>query len=195
MLPDGSRVVLGADSRLTLRYSRRERQLQLERGEAQFDVRHEDGDNPRAFRVEAGAATVAVLGTRFVVAHGSDTIQVTVERGLTRVSGATSALDVGAGQAADVAASGVLRRVSRTTDEAADFTAGRIVFRDASLGEIAQTLSRYRGVPVRTLPGDGGPRITAVVQTEDVERFIALLPRIAAINVVDDATETRLVPR
>src|SRR5215472_8224814 len=63
-LPDGSVVHLDTDSALTVRYSGGERLVELDRGQALFEVAHEAS---RRFRVAAGIAGVIAVGTRFNV--------------------------------------------------------------------------------------------------------------------------------
>lgn len=63
-LPDGSVVHLNTDSLVTIHYSDDERRIRLDRGEAHFDVAH---DESRPFIVEAGSNTVTAVGTAFNV--------------------------------------------------------------------------------------------------------------------------------
>jgi transmembrane sensor len=63
-LSDGSDVILGSDSRLVMRFRRGERELDLDRGQAFFEVAH---DASRPFVVTAGGRTVTALGTAFDV--------------------------------------------------------------------------------------------------------------------------------
>jgi transmembrane sensor len=70
-LPDGSRIQLGAGSRLVIdEYRGHGVQLSLKKGQASFDVTHQTA---RTFRVLAGDFEISVVGTRFAVALGSDT--------------------------------------------------------------------------------------------------------------------------
>ena len=66
-LDDGSKIQLNTDSELSVRFSKAERRLVLERGQAFFDVAH---DPARPFVVDAGKASVRALGTRFDVRRG-----------------------------------------------------------------------------------------------------------------------------
>src|SRR3546814_6073782 len=61
-LEDGSRVRLDTNSALVVRYSRKHRDVVLERGRAQFDVAHAP---QRPFTVHAGPGTVRAVGTQF----------------------------------------------------------------------------------------------------------------------------------
>src|SRR3546814_12347546 len=66
-LEDGSRVRLDTNSALVVRYSRKHRDVVLERGRAQFDVAHAP---QRPFTVHAGPGTVRAVGTQFQVQIG-----------------------------------------------------------------------------------------------------------------------------
>src|SRR3546814_951836 len=68
-LEDGSRVRLDTNSALVVRYSRKHRDVVLERGRAQFDVAHAP---QRPFTVHAGPGTVRAVGTQFQVRHQDD---------------------------------------------------------------------------------------------------------------------------
>jgi len=82
VLSDGSKVALGASSRVTARYSKSERTILLEDGEAYFDVKK---DALRPFVVRAGALRVVAVGTAFTVKRVLDRVTVTVSQGVVRV--------------------------------------------------------------------------------------------------------------
>ena len=82
-LPDGSTVYLAANSAMTTDFEDGNRAVELLRGQAFFDVMHRDGDS---FRVQAGMATVEVVGTRFNVDYLTHATRVGVEEGAVRVS-------------------------------------------------------------------------------------------------------------
>jgi TolA-binding protein len=87
-LPDGSMMVLGADTRLVIGLATAdETRLRLKGGSVTCDVPPRPG---RRFAVESGGYLVRVLGTRFEVsaqksAPGHATLQVRVERGKVEV--------------------------------------------------------------------------------------------------------------
>lgn len=85
ILPDGSKVWLNADSRLTYReaFNNRVREVELE-GEAFFDVAK---DSVRPFIVHTSGIDVRVLGTAFNVKSypGDATIEATLIRGMIEV--------------------------------------------------------------------------------------------------------------
>ena len=101
VLPDGSKVELGAGSRITTQYSSAARAVTVDSGEAFFSVQK---DAHRPFVVTVGNLHVIAVGTAFNVRRGDDQVVVAVEEGKVRVSESSgSAPDlaaVGAGEQA-----------------------------------------------------------------------------------------------
>jgi transmembrane sensor len=82
-LPDGSRVILGAETRVGVDFTGAERNLDLSAGEAYFRVKHDRG---HPFIVHAGDVEVTAVGTAFDVRRQGDETTVTVEEGVVEVS-------------------------------------------------------------------------------------------------------------
>ncbi|WP_105101727.1 FecR family protein [Microbulbifer pacificus] len=81
-LDDGSTLMLNTDSRVGVRYQRRQRALFLERGEAFFMV----AKNPsRPFVVNVQGSEVRALGTAFNVSLQADRVRVAVTQGVVEV--------------------------------------------------------------------------------------------------------------
>ncbi|OZB13670.1 MAG: hypothetical protein B7X53_15625, partial [Hyphomonas sp. 34-62-18] len=81
-LADGSVVTLGARSRIEPVFSDTMRIVKLHEGEAFFDVA---SDPERPFYVEAGDRLIRVVGTRFDVRQGPETVRVAVVEGVVEV--------------------------------------------------------------------------------------------------------------
>ncbi len=77
-LEDGTRLLLNTNTELRVRYSDGQRQVQLMRGEAHFDIAH---DASRPFDVQAGEGLVRALGTAFSVYLKSEDVEVVVTEG------------------------------------------------------------------------------------------------------------------
>jgi len=77
-LADKSRIWLNSDTRLRVRLDDQQRQVELIRGEALFEVAE---DASRPFRVLVGGHRVTALGTSFVVRYESDHTAVTLVEG------------------------------------------------------------------------------------------------------------------
>lgn len=153
ILADGSRVMLGPDSRLTVPadYGVTTRTVAL-RGDGYFDVHH---DSATPFVVHAGDAVIEDIGTRFTIESDAlDTTTVSVLAGSVRLRAVDSATTTGAillaGDRGSVTTEGVVLAAPHTVgaDDAA-WTTGRLVFRDASLVRVTGELRRWYGVNIR----------------------------------------------
>ncbi|MGP1616035.1 MAG: FecR family protein [Pollutimonas bauzanensis] len=201
-LQDGSILVLDADSEVLVVLSRSERRVKLLTGEVIFDVAK---DPERPFVVDSGPAQITVLGTRFAVTRLRETIRVSVDHGLVQIAAGPfwrrQYLQLEAGQVAELRLATseniALKKVDRKADAAFSFEHGILMFDRADLGEVAETLSRYRKTPVRVAArGTGaGPRITAGVPAAQIESFIDLLPQIASVSVRRRGDEVELGAR
>ncbi|MED5611039.1 FecR domain-containing protein [Pseudomonas sp. JH-2] len=190
-LEDGSELFLDADTRLHVLFGESTRQVFLLRGRAIFSVQHAPS---RPFVVDAGAAQVRVLGTRFVVERLEPQVQVSVAEGRVEFSSAGQRMVLERDQVGELDAQGKLHLLQRSAASAFSFSNGSLAFDRANLGEIAANLSRYRETPVKALQ-PASRSITAVVQLADVESFLALLPELADVRIEERGGATLLVPR
>jgi transmembrane sensor len=152
-LADGSRVVLGPDSHLTVAsdFGTRSREVEL-RGDAYFDVQH---NATRPFAVRVASAVIEDLGTTFTVeSDDGDTTRVAVLSGTVRLRASNGTptsgvvLDAGDRGAIDLGGhASVMRHAVRSEDTA--WTTGQVVFRDASLARVAGEIRRWYGVQIR----------------------------------------------
>ena len=88
-LKDGSIVQLNSRSTLTVRLSRRRREVDLTQGQALFQVAH---DKSRPFIVYAGGAAIRALGTQFDVNLKQSATVVTVVEGRVQVDSVSTFL-------------------------------------------------------------------------------------------------------
>jgi transmembrane sensor len=152
LLADGSRVVLGPDSRLDVPQdlSQGSREVTLH-GDAAFMVQH----NPaRPFKVRVDHALIEDIGTTFAVeSDAGSATRVSVLAGSVRLRGLapSAAPDTGvtlaAGDRGTVDLTGAARaeRQAPVADDIA-WTSGRLAFRDAPMMQIAGELHRWYGV-------------------------------------------------
>lgn len=198
-LEDGTKLVLNADTSVRITYYRNKRHIKMERGEVIFDVAR---DLARPFIVDSGQARVTVLGTRFAVNRLEHLVRVSVDHGRVKVESQhphsdsfTGHVILADGQVAEVWRGDEPRLLQRSASDAFSFQNGAVVFQHASLSEIAETLSRYRSLPVLAPRGTApGRNVTAVVQIREIENFLKLLPRIAPVRIEDTASGTRIEP-
>jgi transmembrane sensor len=146
-LPDGSVLHLNTDSAVTVRYSRTERLVSLDRGQALFEVAHQD---QRRLRVQTDRAGVVAVGTQFDVYRKSGTTTVTVVEGSVEVysggapppPGGEPSVRLNPGDQLNVGDRiGALRHVD--AHAAVAWLQRQIAFEDEPLGEVAAEFNRY----------------------------------------------------
>ncbi|OWT69081.1 MULTISPECIES: FecR family protein [unclassified Achromobacter] len=185
-LPDDSVIELNTDTNATVRLYGDRRVVDLSAGEAAFTVSH---NAARPFYVQAGATTVRVTGTRFVVRQDADTVLVAVESGSVEVSnGPWWQRDKAAltgGQSVRSQPGGGLN-TPETTDVAAllAWRQGRVIFRDTRLALAVAEINRYARTPIQLADASlADIRIAGVFSTENTQAFLDLLPTIAPVRV------------
>jgi transmembrane sensor len=188
-LSDGSSIALSSGSKVEVRFRGRHRDASLDRGEADFDIVH---DPSRPFTVAVGKDTIRVLGTQFDVQRRLTGLTVSVERGLVSVSAAD-------GAAVEVPAGRQLRRMDGANHirpligtEASAWRAGRLIYRDAPLAEVAEDLSRYGSVPISVEPGVADLKVTAVLKLDAEEAMVDRLQSFLPIQAETTATHITL---
>jgi transmembrane sensor len=145
-LPDGSTATLGSGTTLQMAFAHGERDLELGRGEAFFDVAH---DAARPFVVRANGYRVIAVGTRFDVRRDAGRLRVVVTRGLVRLQSAHDPARppamLPAGSIATVAGDDVaISRVSvDEAREALSWRSGFVVFHRTPLAEAVREFNRY----------------------------------------------------
>ena len=179
-LGDGSRVILGPDSRLTVpaAYGTAARAVELQ-GDGYFDVRH-DAASP--FSVRVGNAVVDDIGTTFTVeSDGGDATVVAVVSGSVRLRPAGSAAGAGAvlaaGDRGSMTTDGTVSTYPHAvgSDDTA-WTTGRLVFNDASLARVAAELHRWYGVNMRFADSSLlNTRYTNSFQGEPVDQVLKVI--------------------
>src|SRR5262249_40880821 len=82
-LDDGTHVILNTDTRVRVDYERDARRIELDKGEALFEVAH---DAARPFFVTAGDRRIQALGTSFAVRRDESQVAVTLVDGKVTVA-------------------------------------------------------------------------------------------------------------
>jgi transmembrane sensor len=200
-LPDGTSIVLGPRSRITLAagYGQEARNVELE-GEAYFDVHH---DATRPFVIAVNGATVRDIGTAFAVhADSLGLVRVAVKSGTVEIqrtgtsirsSAVLNAGDVGL---LDSAGEVIAERGAASDDDLA-WTRGTLVFRDATISEVRDDLRRWYGIELVATDSVLRRHLTATFGAHDsvatILRTIALsLP--ASIERRGDTAFVRSAP-
>jgi len=185
-LPDGSVIDLNSRSRLQVRFEQDRRLIELSEGEAMFSVQH---DTARPFVVEAGSGKVTVTGTRFDVRRDATQTRVAVEQGTVKVQGRNAPddafINLTAGLGTHVDAEGkVAAAYAVNPVELTAWRSGKLVFNNASLGEVAAEVSRYRDKPLTVSnPAVASLRLTSVFKSDNTDALLKALPSILPVAV------------
>lgn len=181
-MSDGSRAVLSSDSRMQVALSRGERRIDLDRGEAFFEV---SKDSKRPFVVTAGGRQVVAVGTRFSVRRDGADLRVVVTEGTVRLQAGTDAAAgqtpttlLKAGSVALATGQGLLVRTG-TVEEAErqlDWRAGYLTFRDTSLLDAAAEFNRYNQRKIVVADAAAGEmRVGGNFRWSNTDAFVRLL--------------------
>lgn len=163
MLADGSRIALNTDTQVDVRFNAERRQIELDRGEAMFEVAH---DAERPFVVVAGDTRVQAIGTVFTVRRTRDDVIVTlikgkvaVSHGRARTGGVIEApVVLRPGEKLTEPAEGQRRIEPESVEAATAWRRGQTVFDETPLGAAVTELNRYGGPPIVV----DDPRIAAL---------------------------------
>ncbi len=217
-LDDGSTLELNAASAARVRFSPAERRVELESGEAHFEVAH---DEARPFIVSAGGVSVRAVGTAFNIRVAHKVVEVTVTEGKVSVAPAQVAGAVRAprGDPAGTPASEPVflsahQRLAipiasvpnslptSAVDELApaDMRAAlawqrRVTdFSDTPLAEVAARFNRHHALQLAIAdPALGARRISGIFALEDVAAFVRLLERDGIVRTERDGDTVRLL--
>ena len=150
-LEDGSRLLLDSGSAVAVRFDKAERRLELERGQAFFDVAH----NERIpFVVETATLRVTAVGTNFSVGlrDGGRDALVLVTEGAVRVEqkGGGAATLVRANEQLAAVADRMTRSslTSREVERQSAWQKGLLIFNGETLKAAAEAVNRYSYKPV-----------------------------------------------
>ena len=197
-LPDGSQVTLDTDSAIRTIESRRERRVELARGQAFFKVAK---DPSRPFVVVAGDRKVTALGTAFGVRVDKDRFQLTMVEGVVRVEAPLSARP-GAPptvQSAKMAAGSQLVAVVnrewtiKPVDAAREtgWTRGLLIYEATPLQTVVAELNRYseRKVVIDD-PKVAGRLVNGTFRANDIEGAITALENYGLISITAENDDT-----
>jgi transmembrane sensor len=139
-LADGSRVTLDSGSAIAVKFSGKERRVELLAGAALFQVAP---DRAHPFTVEAAGGAATALGTAFAIRREGDRADIVVTQHSVAVVGDGRSEIVSQGQRADFS-TGTLGPVHPADKGATAWTRGQLVVVDRPLGEVVGEIARYR---------------------------------------------------
>jgi transmembrane sensor len=193
-LGDGSIIVLNTLSEVAVRYDDASRRVELQSGEAMFDVA---ADSRRPFVVETGAVALNVLGTKFSVYHTSESTRLAVVEGVVRAVSRQQPerqILVHAGEGAVATADGAIHTDGEIdVDKAIAWTERRLVFDDVALEDVVSEFNRYNRRPLVVLdPQLAERKITSVFFANDVSALVAFLELEPDVEVNHGADAIRI---
>jgi len=194
-LEDDSVVTLDTASRISVSYSRTERTVRLQSGQAFFKVAR---DTARPFAVLAGEKRVVAVGTQFDVRLSRDGVAVTLVEGKVRVEPAaapdvalTTELMPGQQLVARTDAVALVRQtdVSRATS----WRHGQAIFENDSLSSAVAEMNRYSRRPIVLNDARlAGLRISGAFETGQSDAFVEALTTYFPTIVVKANNESRI---
>lgn len=207
ILADGSRVELGAKTRIVTRFNDAERFIVVESGEALFDVVK---DPQRPFIVQAGAVRVTAVGTAFTVRRSTDRTVVAVSEGVVRVAPqVTDGSTFGTGpspahqvqlrageQAAFTASTHSFNIVPVDPQVAIARVDGVLSFVDEPLSAVVADINRYAPYSiVITDPALSQRVFTGTVYQDRIDDWLLALEEVFPVSVVRAGTTVELAGR
>ncbi|HEY8095394.1 MAG TPA: FecR family protein [Methylobacter sp.] len=150
VLNDGSRLTLNTDTALAVNLSDKQRNIELLRGEAYFQV---SPDKNRPFIVSNGTAKARAVGTAFSVKKTDDDMQVIVSEGTVEVSAdkADAPALVHINQQVDYQQGRVGPVMPTDILETLAWQRGQLIFKQQPLSKVIQEVNRYRSGQIMLL--------------------------------------------
>jgi transmembrane sensor len=196
-LPDGSRVTLGARSKIAFSDEGGVRRVRLTDGEAFFDVVH---DAAHPFEVATAGAVIRDNGTKFDVRRGASGVEVAVLEGSVEVRQRSitpappRTLVAGQRVVATQTRIGPVATPLATVGEVTaarsapgEWRTGQLAYDDTRLADVVADLNRYYGPGVKLEGGAGGERLAASFKVGEIDKFLTELPTVAPVQVTRDA--------
>jgi len=194
ILDDGSVLSLDAMSKVAVHYTKSERRLTLERGQARFDVAH---DASRPFSVTAGDRQVIATGTAFNVDMLASEVRVTLIEGrvvvLQRNGGplrpapsGSKAVALRAGQSLVAKEGGAGSKVA-TADlaQATAWQQGQLVFNNEPLAQAVQRINRYTSQRIAVADDTvGAITVSGTFNAGDVDAFVEAVNSFLPVHAV-----------
>jgi len=188
-LSDGTKVIIGPLSSIVIArdYGNESRVVEV-RGDAWFDVVHNE---KKPFTVRAGNAVIVDVGTRFSVrSDASEGVSVSVSEGAVSLRPVNSpepqgvVLEAGDNGLMNTGGQVTAQRGKANDDDIA-WTTGRLVFRDAAIGEVISSVRKWYGIEMRaTDPSLAGRHLTASFESgESAGRVLEVIGLALGVEV------------
>jgi transmembrane sensor len=207
-LEDGSTMLLNTATAVAVRFSKQQRDIQLIRGEALFEVAH---DTTRPFLVRANDIAVRAVGTAFAVRLEAGQVDVTVTEGVVEVANSATASVSGASAPPDsrleakrvtanervviasARASEIRPISSAETDRQLAWREGMVSFDGESLASAVAEINRHnRRQIVVDDPALAAKPIVGVFRATDLDGFSAAAAAALKARAIPDGEVIRL---
>ncbi len=193
-LADGSELRLSGATRVVVTFAGDRRDVQLDRGEAYFDIVH---DAARPFTVHAGASGARVLGTAFDMDLRRGRIELAVYRGAVRFGRdgtKQEGIVVEAGWRSHF--DGFAPTAPRRFDVAQqDWRQGWLDTEDMRLGDLIDALNRQGGPLVQTPPPAlADMPVAGRFRLDDPAQLLEAIGAAYGFSVKHEGDQLRLVP-
>jgi transmembrane sensor len=199
-LEDGSQVLMNTSTRLVVKYDKYMRRVELENGEALFDVMK----NPhRPFVVTAGGREVTALGTSFEVRRDGPQVTVTLLEGKVTVAAVTPRATAGTppaevevlhpGQRLTLAAGRAPRLDRPPLQRVTEWQRGRVSLDDLSLADAVAEMNRYSDVKLRIeRPEAAAVRVSGIFRAGDSMSFARAVAQTYGLKPIEQANAVLL---
>lgn len=143
ILEDGTRIELNTDTTVRVSETQGRREVQLDKGEAFFQVKH---DPARLFVVTAGTRRITDIGTKFLVRRDADRFEVALLEGRAAFDNdekQKAVLSPGDVLVASADTVSLARKSEKQLDTALAWRQGVLVFNRTTLADAAAEYNRY----------------------------------------------------
>ena len=183
-LADGTRLHLNSGSAVNIRFTDKQRMLQLVRGEVFIATARETGMPYRPFLVETAHGHAQALGTRYSVRQAEDSTLVAVEEGAVRLMPrhGDANLVLQAGQGGGMTAQSIVPAHAVSPDIWA-WRQGLLLADAMLLCDFLHELSRYRHGWLGCDDAVAGLRISGVFPLDDAQAVLLSLPESLPVDI------------
>lgn len=180
ILGDGTRIELNTNTMLRVSLDENSRAITLDRGEAYFQVRH---DEEHPFVVTVGNHRITDLGTEFSVRRDPDRVLVALVEGRARFETPDpgtrgSSLELAPGDEVVANQEGVtlIKKPVAVLETGLGWRHGVVVFSNTTLADAAEEFNRYSQRKIEFAdPKIGKLRIEGTFKTDNIEAFADVL--------------------
>ncbi len=197
LLPDGTRIHLGAATGLHLDFSPQLRRVEAAEGEVYYQVKH---DRSRPFVVQAGDVTVTAVGTAFAIRREAGNVSVVVTEGAVDIAAHNAStrtlLRAQAGQRMRYEQGELVAAIGSPTHlpAAIEWRPDLLRFEDEPLRVVVASLNRYAGKSIELQDASLGElHFTGTVAQQRTGDWVAAAQRL--FPLIAEEQEERIVLR